>query len=163
MAQPVISQEQLDRSAAAIAALTKGRRRAKAQEKLDGIPRYAFVEVGGHLFAVPARRGSKIGIVVGGVSYPVRAPKTAAEKAAVLRTEMQVPAAPTPKAPDTAAIMAQRILVGAQRNPPQIFRSDFHQVGLSDAEIDAHRDRAMALARRLDPQIDAMLSMPVAA
>jgi len=157
-----VSQDHLDRSAAIIKSLKKRRSRAKKAEKLDDIQRYAFVDMGGFLFAAPAPRGSKIGLVIGGWGYPVREPKTRAEFAAVLRLQLELPTRGKPVPDDTATMMARKILIGVQRNPPEVSRRDFRQAGISERDIDANFDKAVAIARRMDPKIDTMLAMPVA-
>lgn len=152
-----VSQEHLDRSAAIIKKLGARKRCRKPKaEKLDDIQRYAFVDMDGHLFALKARRGSKIGIGCGGILYPVRVPRSAAEKAAVLRLEAVLPDRVQPKAAapaDPVIIMANKIVevVAAGR---AVERPDFHQAGIADHLIATNFDKAMAKARSIEPRID---------
>lgn len=152
-----VGQDHLDRTAAIIKKLGGRRRRAKGSETLDGTQRYAFVTMDGHLFALKARLGSRIGIVCGGIGHPVRVPKTAAEKAAVLRLEAVLPALHQPKPTDTVTLMANKIIEAAGRT---VERRDFHQAGIADTDIDKHFDAAMTLARRIEPGLDAMAVTP---
>lgn len=158
-----VSQDHLDRTAAIIKKLKSRKRAAKKTEKLDGIQRYAFVEMGRFLFAVPAPLGSKTGLVIGGWGHSVRVPKTREEFAAVLKLQAELPNRSAPLPDDTATIMARKIVTGAQRNPPEVSRRDFRQAGIAERDIDANFDKAMTIARRIEPRIDAMLDMPVAA
>lgn len=154
-----VPKEHLDRSAAIIKKLDARKRRAKSkEEKLDDIQRYAFVEMDGHLFALKARRGSKIGIGCGGILYPVRVPRTAAEKAAVLRLEAVLPdLVQTAKPTDPVIIMANKIVEVVAAGRP-VARQDFQQAGVADHLIAANFDKAMAKARAIEPRIDQMVA-----
>lgn len=158
-----VGQEQLDRSAAIIKKLAGRKRRCRnRQETLDDRQRYAFVAMDRDLFAIKARPGSKIGISCGGFTYPVRLPRTAAEKAAVLRLEVVLPHTVPLRPTDPVSIMAHKIVevVGAGR---AVARLDFQQAGIAENLIAPNFDKAMARARRIEPRLDHMLAMPVAA
>lgn len=156
-----VGQEHLVRTASIIKKLdARKRRRRSKEEKLDDIQRYAFVPMDRHLFAIKAQRGSKIGISCGGILYPVRVPRSAAEKAAVLRLEAVLPDPPQPAKPktiDAATIMASKIVevVAAGR---AVARIDFQQAGIADHLISSNFDKAMAKARSIEPRIDQMVA-----
>lgn len=149
MSRATIPQAQLNRSAAAIAAM------AARLGKTQSAPRFGFLELAsGHMLAFPARAGAKT-VRIGRERLAARMPATDLEREAV--ASLAARGIRTAKRANVPAIMARKI-VEVAASGRAVERADFAQAGIADALIGKHFDAAMALARRAEPKLDQMVA-----
>lgn len=123
---------------------------------------YGFVTISGRIFALPAEPGQST-ISCGGVLYDARRPITADERIAVralkadLKRAAQRPSIRQLSPLDAVALMAGKIVERA-RAAGEVAMEDFRQAGVPENMIEANRDAAFARARRIEPNLDAMVA-----